>query len=417
LISSWLPRTHGNPALLQRLDHRLVVRSAVDQVAEAHDLIAALAIDIRERRDEAGVVAMDVRDDRGARRQRRAARRDPARQALFLRMRCSIFEPDDPLQRSRQSARPDREPARPPLIPAPPVLLHGRQRRCRSSAMAVLPQLPFYAGARVSSIRDASTNGNDREPAPYARAGPLQALQPRAGQCRPAPGRIRPHWSSCIPPKAAIAAPRPTAGSPRSPAGATARIGVVPIALHVDYWDYIGWKDPYAKALFSSRQRRLAQVMRAKIVYTPQVLLQGEDFRRWQRPAFDEAVAKINARPVRARIDLSLEGSGGAFPCRGSRWRSWRPSQRADAGLYLAAYENKLVSASRGGRKPRQDLMHDYVAFEWVGPLAVRPGRAAQRPQGPPLLPRRSPRTRGDRFRPEPRHAEVLQALMLPACP
>src|SRR4029079_9042142 len=50
---------------------------------------------------------------------------------------------------------------------------------------------------------------------------------------------------------------------------------LVPIALHVDYWDYIGWKDPYAKALFSSRQRKLAQVMRAKIVYTPQVLLQG----------------------------------------------------------------------------------------------------------------------------------------------
>src|SRR6187399_3767261 len=45
---------------------------------------------------------------------------------------------------------------------------------------------------------------------------------------------------------------------------------VVPIALHVDYWDYIGWKDPYAKALFTSRQRKLAQVMRAKIVYTPQ---------------------------------------------------------------------------------------------------------------------------------------------------
>src|SRR5512134_1318682 len=66
---------------------------------------------------------------------------------------------------------------------------------------------------------------------------------------------------------------------------------VVPVALHVDYWDYIGWKDPYAKALFSSRQRRLAQVMRAKIVYTPQVLLQGEDFRRWHTPAFDEAVA------------------------------------------------------------------------------------------------------------------------------
>src|SRR5215510_12044549 len=86
---------------------------------------------------------------------------------------------------------------------------------------------------------------------------------------------------------------------------------VVPIALHVDYWDYIGWKDPYAKALFTSRQRKLAQVMRAKIVYTPQVLLQGEDFRRWHAPAFDDAVARINARPARARIELGLARAAG----------------------------------------------------------------------------------------------------------
>ncbi|MGH8673906.1 MAG: DUF1223 domain-containing protein, partial [Burkholderiales bacterium] len=68
---------------------------------------------------------------------------------------------------------------------------------------------------------------------------------------------------------------------------------VVPLALHVDYWDYIGWKDRFAKALFSARQRNLAQLMRAKVVYTPQVLLQGEDFRGWHSGAFDAAVAKI----------------------------------------------------------------------------------------------------------------------------
>src|SRR4051794_5009755 len=33
---------------------------------------------------------------------------------------------------------------------------------------------------------------------------------------------------------------------------------VVPIAFHVDYWDYIGWKDPFARAAFSARQRELA---------------------------------------------------------------------------------------------------------------------------------------------------------------
>ena len=54
---------------------------------------------------------------------------------------------------------------------------------------------------------------------------------------------------------------------------------VVPIALHVDYWDYIGWKDPYARQAYSARQRKMASLARAAMVYTPQVLLQGRDFR------------------------------------------------------------------------------------------------------------------------------------------
>jgi hypothetical protein len=193
---------------------------------------------------------------------------------------------------------------------------------------------------------------------------------------------------------------------------------VVPIALHVDYWDYIGWKDPYARALFSSRQRRLAQVMRAKVVYTPQVLLQGEDFRRWYGPGFDEAVAKINARPSRARIELSLGGAGGGhFPAE-VRAEVLEPAQRADAGLYLAAYENKLVSAVGAGENRGKTLMHDYVAFEWVGPLGFGlDGRLSAR-RSLPLLPKAVAANSGViAFVQNRANAEVLQALMLPACP
>ena len=170
---------------------------------------------------------------------------------------------------------------------------------------------------------------------------------------------------------------------------------VVPIALHVDYWDYIGWKDPYARALFSSRQRRLAQVMRAKVVYTPQVLLQGEDFRRWQGPGFDEAVAKINARPSRARIELSLgSAAGGHFPVE-VRAEVLEATQRADAGLYLAAYENKLVSAVGAGENRGKTLTHDYVAFEgWAPWDSARTGASAPA-AGSRCSPRPCPRTQG----------------------
>src|SRR5579864_1152938 len=82
---------------------------------------------------------------------------------------------------------------------------------------------------------------------------------------------------------------------------------IVPLALHVDYWDYMGWKDPYAKSDFATRQQKLARMRRPVIIYTPQVLLQGRDFRGWGSPGFTRAVADINARPVRARLRLSIE--------------------------------------------------------------------------------------------------------------
>src|SRR5205085_5399810 len=81
---------------------------------------------------------------------------------------------------------------------------------------------------------------------------------------------------------------------------------VVPLALHVDYWDYIGWKDPYAKREFSQRQRRLSQLQRAAFVYTPQVLVQGTDFREWGSAAFDRAVTRLRAKPAAARLELEI---------------------------------------------------------------------------------------------------------------
>ena len=54
---------------------------------------------------------------------------------------------------------------------------------------------------------------------------------------------------------------------------------VVPLALHVDYWDYIGWKDVFAQPQFTERQRMLSRLSGSTFVYTPQVVVAGRDFR------------------------------------------------------------------------------------------------------------------------------------------
>ena len=192
---------------------------------------------------------------------------------------------------------------------------------------------------------------------------------------------------------------------------------VVPLALHVDYWDYIGWKDPYAKREFSQRQRRLSQLQRMALVYTPQVLLQGRDFRRWGTAAFDGAVAAINARPARARIALEiLDASQGALDTRVIA-SLLDAKQAADAALYLAVYENRLTSRVTAGENGGRTLSHDHVVLEWQGPFAFDAlGKLSDR-RALPLLPKGVVERSGVvGFVQDRRTGEVLQALLRSSC-
>lgn len=193
---------------------------------------------------------------------------------------------------------------------------------------------------------------------------------------------------------------------------------VVPIALHVDYWDYLGWNDPYAQQRFSSRQRKLAQLTRNAIVYTPQVLLQGRDFRGWSTGEFDQALAAINAQPARARIALELHAARRDALDVEVVAELLDASQKGAVVLYLAAYASKLVSRVAAGENRGRTLEHDFVVFEWLGPYEFRGGTRAGVRQALPLTPRGTPGRSGvAAFVQNRSTAEVLQALMLPACP
>jgi hypothetical protein len=50
---------------------------------------------------------------------------------------------------------------------------------------------------------------------------------------------------------------------------------LLPFSLHVNYWDKLGWKDPYATESNTSRQRSYMQVNRQRNVYTPQMVIDG----------------------------------------------------------------------------------------------------------------------------------------------
>jgi hypothetical protein len=52
---------------------------------------------------------------------------------------------------------------------------------------------------------------------------------------------------------------------------------LLPLALHVDYWDYIGWADKFAQGKFTDRQRAYAKAIGSRTIYTPQLIIGGQD--------------------------------------------------------------------------------------------------------------------------------------------
>lgn len=53
------------------------------------------------------------------------------------------------------------------------------------------------------------------------------------------------------------------------------RNGVLALSIHVDYWDYLGWRDPFANKAFSDRQRQYSGTLAQRYVYTPQMVIDG----------------------------------------------------------------------------------------------------------------------------------------------
>ncbi len=55
------------------------------------------------------------------------------------------------------------------------------------------------------------------------------------------------------------------------------RPDIIALALHVDYWDYIGWKDEFADPAFTQRQKAYAKAAGHRTIYTPQMIVGGRD--------------------------------------------------------------------------------------------------------------------------------------------
>ena len=193
---------------------------------------------------------------------------------------------------------------------------------------------------------------------------------------------------------------------------------VVTLAFHVDYWNYLGWPDPYAKPVFSERQRAAARRNAARVVYTPQLLLNGKDYRRGTLlDDLQKRVAAINLEAPPANITLTLSYQADKALIAKGEAVVQQATRRPGAAAYLALYESRLATQVSAGENRGRRLEHDFVVRELAGPFPLDAQGTARYDHGFRLEPAWK---RDDlhvaAFVQHESSGEVLQALALGRC-
>src|SRR5258706_2389689 len=155
--------------------------------------------------------------------------------------------------------------------------------------------------------------------------------------------------------------------------------GVVPLALHVDYWNSLGWTDRFSQHRFTERQQSLTDRASAHVIYTPEVFVSGRELRSWSQPgSFDSRVQKVIAQP--AQVDVAIElaphapGAASGFDV-DARFTA-HATTRDTLNAYVAVYENDLNSQVRAGENSGATLHHERVVRQWIGPVPLVSGSA-----------------------------------------
>jgi hypothetical protein len=211
---------------------------------------------------------------------------------------------------------------------------------------------------------------------------------------------------------------------PVADAAASAPGGVIPLAFHVTYWDAIGWKDRFAQAAFTQRQRDLAarpgnqQLTRG--VYTPEVFVDGRELPAWSDAGrFDARIGAARALPAGADIDVTVGPGAAASPSTADRvtarvvW-SVKPGV-ATARLYAALTRDGYATRVNAGENRGTSLRNDHVVRAWAGPYEGRGGEVVVSLAAPPEAPGAAAGPlRLVAFAEDAASGAVLQAVALP---
>ena len=134
----------------------------------------------------------------------------------------------------------------------------------------------------------------------------------------------------------------------------------VPLALHVDYWDYIGWQDPFAQPAFGQRQRVYEDEGSVNAIYTPGMMLDGREWRGWARGEFPGS--EVTSAGVLTVVVQKEEIQVAFLP---------QESVVESLSVHVAILGFDLKSRVTRGENRGRELLNDFIVLLWSeAPLA-----------------------------------------------
>ncbi|NQZ77488.1 MAG: DUF1223 domain-containing protein [Ekhidna sp.] len=134
-------------------------------------------------------------------------------------------------------------------------------------------------------------------------------------------------------------------------------VEVLGLSFHVDYWDYIGWKDPYANADHTQRQRAYGRKFRLNSIYTPQMIVNGKhEFVGSNRQELGRALRVESLIPYNLFLNVSID-------TKTAEKIIFKVSseEAVDLLLNVTIVEKKLSQDVKRGENRGRTLSHDNV--------------------------------------------------------
>lgn len=137
------------------------------------------------------------------------------------------------------------------------------------------------------------------------------------------------------------------------------RDDVIALALHVDYWDYIGWKDEFAMPRNAERQRGYAVEAKRRSIYTPQMIINGVTDIVGTRPMdLTKSISEHAAKPALIALDVARSGSKVTI--------SAEPVQaRGPLVVQMLRYAPERTSHITRGENAGHTITYANVAQDW----------------------------------------------------